>query len=961
MSDLDFSPSPVDPFAPRHLGPSDAERDAMLATVGAASLDELTEQTVPKAIRLGRELDLPAARGENDVLRDLADLASKNDVRRALIGMGYYGCLVPGVILRNVMENPSWYTQYTPYQAEIAQGRLEALFNFQTVVSELTGLELAGASLLDEGTAAAEAMHMVAGRAKSNVWLVSDRVHPHTVDVLRTRAAALDLEVVVTDVQSHDFDRQPASAVLVQYPDTYGRIDDFEQLASRAHAAGAGVVCATDLLALTLLRAPGEWGADAAVGSAQRFGVPLGFGGPHAGFLAAKDAFKRSMPGRIIGLSKDQDGGPALRMAMQTREQHIRRDKATSNICTAQVLLANMAGFYAVYHGPDGLERIARRVRGFARALAHHLSKAGWQIEQGEHFDTLRVGFGKVQAKEAVAAAAAAGFELRPIDADTFGISLDERTTAFEVEALLAALGAKATADEVRALALDEQDLPAPHRRTSTYMEQTVFHDHRSEHAMLRYLKRLESRDLSLVHSMIPLGSCTMKLNATTEMIPVTWSGFADLHPFAPEERAAGYLELIDRLESALAEITGLPAVSLQPNAGSQGEYAGLLAIRGYHRANGEDQRRVCLIPTSAHGTNPASAVMAGMRVVPVRCDEKGNIDLADLTAKADAHANELGALMITYPSTHGVFEDHVREVCEVVHRRGGQVYLDGANMNALVGLCRPGDFGADVCHLNLHKTFCIPHGGGGPGVGPIAAQEHLRPHLPGHRAYAKYVGRPEGAVSSAPFGSAGILPISYAYIAMMGPDGLRLATQTAILSANYMSKRLEGHYDVLYRGRSGRCAHEFILDLRPFEKSAHVTAEDVAKRLMDYGFHAPTMSWPVQGTVMIEPTESEPLAELDRFVDAMIAIRGEIAAIERGEMDAENNPLARAPHTAAQVTSDAWDRPYSRELAAFPAPWNRQFKFWPHVTRIDNGYGDKHLVCTCPTVEEVAGAAAAR
>lgn len=961
MTDRTTTSGPLDPFAPRHIGPTPDEVAAMLATVGAPSMAALIDDTVPPSIRLGRELDLAAPMGESEVLRDMAELAAKNDVRRALIGTGYYGCLVPGVIQRNVLENPAWYTQYTPYQAEIAQGRLEALFNFQTLVADLTGLPLAGASLLDEGTAAAEAMHMVGAGSKSRLWVVSDRVHPQTIDVLETRAKAMDIEVRVVDVFAHDFATEAAAAVLVQYPDTFGRVDDFAALAERAHAVKAGVVCATDLLALTLLREPGAWGADAAVGSAQRFGVPMGFGGPHAGFLATKENHKRSMPGRIIGLSKDADGRPALRMAMQTREQHIRRDKATSNICTAQVLLANMAGFYAAYHGAAGLVRIARRVHGYTAALGELLRDAGWQLEQDPNgvFDTLRAGFGSVVAAEAVARAADAGFELRPIDKDTFGISLDERTDADEVVALLAALGVHATTGEVRARADADQSFGAPHVRTSNFLQQPAFLEHTSEHGMLRYLKRLESRDLSLVHSMIPLGSCTMKLNATTEMIPVTWPGFCDLHPFAPPARAAGYLELIERLNTALAEITGLPAVSLQPNAGSQGEYAGLMAIRGYHRANGDEQRRVCLIPTSAHGTNPASAVMAGMRVVAVKCDERGNIDLADLTAKAEKHSAELGALMITYPSTHGVFEDHVAQVCAVVHEHGGQVYLDGANMNALVGLCRPGDFGADVCHLNLHKTFCIPHGGGGPGVGPIAAMEHLRPHLPGHRAYTTEVGRAEGAVSAAPFGSSGILPISYAYIAMMGAVGLREATEVAILSANYMAKRLETHYSVLYRGRSGRSAHEFILDLRPFEKSAGISAEDVAKRLMDFGFHAPTMSWPVIGTVMIEPTESEPKAELDRFCDAMIAIRGEIAAIEEGRLERENNPLVRAPHTAAQVTSDDWDRPYSREQAAWPAPWTRDYKFWPTVTRIDNGYGDKNLICTCPSVEEVAGAEA--
>ena len=938
-----------DSFPRRHTGSGDDDLAALLAEVGVESLADLVDQTIPPTIRQDRELELPEALGESALLADLRRMADKNRVLRSFLGLGYHACLVPGVIQRNVLENPSWYTQYTPYQAEISQGRLEALLNFQTVVSDLCALPLANASLLDEATAAAEALTMCLALAKSDgAWFLSQRCHPQTLAVVRTRAEARGVQVHVGDPDTFDFASNDVCGALLQYPDTFGRAEDLGALVERIRSTGTRVVVATDLLALMLLKAPGDFGADVAVGSAQRFGVPLGYGGPHAAFLAAREEFKRVLPGRIIGISKDRHGDPALRMAMQTREQHIRRDKATSNICTAQVLLAVMSGTYAVYHGADGLRAIARRVHRLTTALRSLLERGGFEVEPGARFDTLLVTCTKRPAPEVLRTAREAGFNLREVDDRRLGVALDEPTTVEELVAVLGAFGISVVAEEVERAATDS--IPAELRRTGEVLTHPVFHHHRTEHECLRYLKRLESRDLSLVHSMIPLGSCTMKLNATVEMQPVTWPGFCDLHPFAPRDQAEGYAELFARLEQALCEITGFAAISLQPNAGSQGEFAGLLAIRAYHRARGEGHRDVCLIPVSAHGTNPASAIMAGMRVVVVACDDQGNVDLDDLASKAEQHAEKLSAMMITYPSTHGVFETHVREMCEVVHRNGGQVYLDGANLNAQVGLCRPGDYGADVCHLNLHKTFCIPHGGGGPGMGPIGVAEHLVPHLPSHPLAP--VGGDVGPVSAAPWGSALILTISYAYIALMGGPGLREATEFAILNANYMAKRLEGHFDIVYRGKDGRVAHEFILDLRPFEKSAHVTAEDVAKRLMDYGFHAPTLSWPVAGTMMIEPTESESKAELDRLCDALIAIRGEIRAIEDERMDAEDNPLKNAPHTARHVTADRWDHAYSRELAAFPAPWNREFKFWPHVGRVDNGYGDRHLVCTCPPLE---------
>jgi glycine dehydrogenase len=955
---LDLGPS--DPFGPRHTGSGAADRAAQLASLGLSSLEALIDETVPAAIRLRRPLDLPAARSETETLADLHALASQNQTFRSYIGMGYHACHTPGVIQRNVLENPGWYTQYTPYQAEIAQGRLEALLNYQTMVSDLCALPLANASLLDEGTAAAEALSMTLALADKGRqgWFVAENCHPQTIDVVKTRAAVLGLPVHVGDPLQFDFAAHPLAGVLVQYPDTYGDLFDGQALAERVHRSGAKLVVATDLLALCLLRAPGEFGADVAVGSAQRFGVPLGYGGPHAAFLAAREEFKRVLPGRIIGVSKDSRGERALRMAMQTREQHIRRDKATSNICTAQVLLSVMSGFYGVYHGAEGLARIALKVRSLTHALQSLLAQAGFAVSAGPRFDTLVVGPGPESAAAIHARALERRINLRPIDSLRVGLSLDERTGLSDVMALLECFGQRSSLAAIEAAARQTPPLEARFARQSPYLTHPVFKLYRTEHELLRYMKRLESKDLSLVHSMIALGSCTMKLNATSEMVALSWPGIADIHPFVPRDQARGYGELFARLERALCEITGFAAVSLQPNAGSQGEYAGLLTIRAYQRAIGQEHRNVCLIPTSAHGTNPASAVMAGLEVVTVRCDESGNVDLADLRQKAEAHSARLSALMVTYPSTHGVFEEQIGEMCRLIHQHGGQVYLDGANMNAQVGLCRPGDFGADVCHLNLHKTFCIPHGGGGPGMGPIGVAKHLAAHLPGH-AVVQNGGR-EGAVSAAPWGSASILTISYAYIAMMGAEGLRDATAQAILNANYMAKRLEGHFEILYRGAKGRVAHEFIVDLRAFEKSAHVTAEDVAKRLMDYGYHAPTMSWPVAGTIMIEPTESESKAELDRFCDALISIREEIRAIEQGRLPQDDNPLKNAPHPASVVLAAEWKHAYPRDQAAFPAPWTRESKFWPTVGRIDNGYGDRNLVCTCPPLEAYSSEAPA-
>ena len=944
-----------DRFATRHLGPSDSEREEMLDTLGFDSLDALIDEAVPDSIRMDGVLDLPPALSERALLDLARQRAAQNEVFRSYIGMGYSGTVTPPVILRNVLENPGWYTQYTPYQAEIAQGRLEALLNFQTVVSDLTGLPVANASLLDEGTAAAEAMSMFVGasRGKRDLFFVDARCHPQTIAVVRQRAEPQGVRVEVGDWRAFSPGADCAGA-LVQYPNTDGEIEDYSAFADTLHEAGAYLAVATDLLALTLIEAPGVWGADVAVGNSQRFGVPMGYGGPHAAFFACTDEFKRKIPGRIIGVSVDRHGNPALRMALQTREQHIRREKATSNICTAQVLLANVAGFYAVYHGPEGLGAIAQHVHRAASALAEALREAGHEVQTQTFFDTTRVRPSEDTADLLERARTQHRINLRDFADGTVGIALDETVTEMDLRDLAALFGASEPL--ARALRQSDGSYAGLLARETEFLTHPTFREHRSEHEMLRYLKRLENRDLSLVHSMIPLGSCTMKLNATAEMMPITMPGFAALHPFAPKEQAAGYQSVIDELADWLAEITGFAAVSLQPNSGAMGEYTGLLAIRAYHLANGDTDRTVCLIPTSAHGTNPASAVMCGMDVVPVKVDDHGNIDLDDLRAKADKHRDALSALMVTYPSTHGVFETTIREIAEIVHEAGGLVYMDGANMNAMVGLCRPGDFGMDVCHLNLHKTFAIPHGGGGPGMGPIGVNAKLAPFLPGHPVVETGGEQATGPVAAGPYGSALVLLISWAYCAMLGARGLRQSSETAILNANYMAKRLDGHYDVLYRGPGGLSAHEFILDVRPFQ-SAGVGAEDIAKRLIDFGFHAPTMSWPVTGTLMIEPTESESKAELDRFCDAMIAIRTEIQELELGTADAEDNVLKNAPHTAAHVTSDEWTHPYSREQAAYPAGWSRATKFWPSVGRVDNAWGDRNLVCSCPPMEAYAEA----
>jgi glycine dehydrogenase len=934
-------------FLWRHIGPDAQQIRQMLHALGLSSLRELVDKAVPAAIRSSRPLGLGSPCSEQQVLAELRAMAAQNQVWRSFLGMGYSNCLTPPVIQRNILENPGWYTQYTPYQAEIAQGRLEALLNFQTMVIDLTGMEIANASLLDEATAAAEAMSLaytLAGK-QSPVFWVDRGCHPQTIAVVQTRAEPLGIQVRVADPSQLELEN--GFGLLLQYPNTYGEIRDYRELVERAHQRGMVVAVAADLLSLTLLQPPGEWGADIVVGSTQRFGVPLGYGGPHAAYFATREAHKRLLPGRLVGISQDAQGRPALRLALQTREQHIRRDKATSNICTAQVLLAVVASMYAVYHGPRGLRQIAERIHRQAHHLAAAIRQLGYRVGPEYFFDTFWVrAESPAQVGQIQERAAQRRINLRRIDEMTLGISLDEATTAQDLRDLWQIFaGSEEPAWDVEGLGLDaNQSLPPQLLRTTPYLTHPVFNRHHSETELLRYIHRLQSRDLSLVHSMIPLGSCTMKLNATAEMLPMTWPEFAQLHPFVPLEQARGYQTLFAQLEQMLAEITGFAGISLQPNAGSQGEYAGLLAIRRYHQARGESQRQVCLIPTSAHGTNPASAVMAGMQVVSVACDRAGNIDLEDLRAKVEQHRERLAALMITYPSTHGVFEEGIRQICQMIHEAGGQVYMDGANLNAQVGLCRPAELGADVCHLNLHKTFCIPHGGGGPGVGPIAVARHLLPHLPGH----PFLPGCNGPVSAAPWGSASILPIAWAYIRLMGSAGLTLATQVALLNANYIAKRLDPYYPVLYKGPGGWVAHECILDLRPLKKSAGIEVEDVAKRLMDYGFHAPTISWPVPGTMMVEPTESESLEELDRFCEAMIAIRQEIAAIERGEMDPVRNPLKLAPHTAEVVAADHWDRPYPRSLAAYPLPWVKERKFWPSVSRIDNAYGDRHLVCSC-------------
>ncbi|MEV0200576.1 aminomethyl-transferring glycine dehydrogenase [Nonomuraea sp. NPDC050691] len=942
------------PFSTRHIGPSATEQQRMLEAVGFESVADLVAVAVPEAIRAKDRLKLPAAAGETDVITELRALAGRNRVVTSMIGLGYHETITPAVIRRNLLENPGWYTAYTPYQPEISQGRLEALLNFQTVVSDLTGLPVAGASLLDEATAAAEAMTLArrAGKVNSPVFVVDADTLPQTKAVLATRAEPLGIELVEHTLEG---ELPECFGVLVQYPGASGRLRDFRAVAEAAHASGALVVAAADLLALTLVAAPGELGADIAVGSSQRFGVPLGFGGPHAAYMSVREGLQRQMPGRLVGVSVDADGDPAYRLALQTREQHIRREKATSNICTAQVLLAVIAGMYAVYHGPEGLRRIAARTHRHAAALAEALRRGGVEVVHGEFFDTV---LARVPGKagDVVRLAAERGVNLWRADADHVAVACSETTTAGDLERVATAFGEalghdSASLTDLQALVADESldRLPAGLARESGYLGHPVFHTHHSETAMLRYLRKLQDKDIALDRSMIPLGSCTMKLNASTEMEPITWPEFASIHPYAPIEQAAGYVELVETLERWLGEITGYDAVSIQPNAGSQGELAGLLAIRAYHLANGDTGREVCLIPSSAHGTNAASAVMAGMRVVVVACDSEGNVDLADLDAKIGKHRDALAAIMVTYPSTHGVYEEAITEICAKVHDAGGQVYVDGANLNALVGLAKPGEFGADVSHLNLHKTFCIPHGGGGPGVGPVAVRAHLAAYLPGHPLRG---GSPVGPVSAAPYGSAGILPISWAYIRMMGSDGLTAATEQAILSANYLARRLAPHYPVLYTGRGGLVAHECIIDLRQITKETGVTVDDVAKRLIDYGFHAPTMSFPVAGTLMIEPTESEDVAELDRFADAMIAIRGEIAKVASGEYDKTDNPLRNAPHTAEAVAADQWTHPYTRTEAAYPLPSLRDGKYWVPVRRIDQAYGDRNLVCSCPPLE---------
>ena len=932
------------PFVRRHIGPSPEDIEEMVRIAGAQSLDHLIDETIPASIRLKSPLDLPPARSEEAALKDLREIIEQNELRQSLIGMGYASCHMPAVIRRNILENPGWYTAYTPYQAELAQGRLEALLNFQTMVCDLTAMDISNASLLDESTAAAEAMTMAHAIKGGNAFFIADDCHPQTIAVLRTRAAPLGICLIIGPIW--DFTSASVFGALIQYPATDGVIHDLGPLIQRVHAENALAVVATDLLALTMIRPPGEYGSDIVVGSAQRFGVSLGYGGPHAAFLATRDEHKRRMPGRLVGVSRDAEGRSALRLALQTREQHIRREKATSNICTAQVLLAVMASMFAVYHGPEGLKAIAAAIHRMACQLAGALKERDWAVHPGPFFDTIRVWLAGDRADHLLERAVANGVNLRKLDDHAVSLTLDE--TMPDISALLPVFDLPPDSIKSEPIEVIGSGL----KRESGFLRHPVFNNYHTETELLRYIRRLESRDLSLTTSMIPLGSCTMKLNAAAEMLPVTWEKVANIHPFAPLNQVKGYQELFRQLKAWLAEITGLAAVSLQPNAGSQGEYGGLLVIRAYHHSHGENDRNICLIPTSAHGTNPASAAMAGMQVVPVACDASGNIDRADLDRKLSEHAGALAALMITYPSTHGVFEESIEEACAKAHAAGALVYMDGANMNAQVGLCRPGDIGADVCHLNLHKTFCIPHGGGGPGVGPICVTERLAPFLPGHSVVS--VGGPHsiGEISEAPWGSASILVIPWMFIAMMGADGLREATKVAILNANYIASRLAPYFPVLYTGRNSRVAHECILDFRDWRNRAGIEVEDIAKRLMDYGFHAPTMSWPVPGTLMIEPTESESKVELDRFCDAMIAIYGELSSIERDELSRTDNPLKFAPHTATAVTSDSWSHAYSRERAAYPAPWLREHKFWPAVARVDNVYGDRNLFCSCPSVE---------
>ena len=949
----------TDQFASRHIGPDALEINEMLGTLGCTDLDTLISEAIPPSIRTERALELIAPGGveglsENDALNEIKAIANRNECWRSMIGMGYHGTITPSVILRTVLENPCWYTQYTPYQAELSQGRLEALLNFQTMVSDLTGLPICGASLLDEGTAAAEAMMMCVAqhRHKRTAFFVAADCHPQTIEVIRTRAGGLGVDVVVDEIDSFDPESREWAGILVQYPNTSGAIHDHADLAARAAASGALVVAAADPLALCLLVSPGEWGADIAVGSTQRFGIPMGFGGPHAAYLSCKESLVRKMPGRLIGVSKDGQGNTALRMAIQTREQHIRRDKATSNICTAQVLLAIGASMYGVYHGPEGLRAIASRVHRMTSALCSGLDALGHDTGGDPFFDTLKVGLADgCDAESIIDAAARKRINLRRYEDGSIGLSLDETTGSNDLQDLLEVFttGTGRDTPELEDIATDVRPF-GELERSSGYMTHPVFNSHRSETELLRYITNLQSRDLSLAHSMIPLGSCTMKLNAASEMLPITWPEFANIHPFAPTEQARGYHDLFEQLESWLSEVTGFDAVSLQPNAGSQGEYAGLMVIAAHHAARGEANRTKCIIPLSAHGTNPASAVIAGMEVVPVKCTEQGDIDVEDLRSQIDKCGDELAAIMITYPSTHGVFEDDVKEICDLVHQAGGMVYMDGANMNAQVGLARPAEIGADVCHLNLHKTFCIPHGGGGPGMGPIGVTSTLAPYLPTHPVSAPAASGDLsiGPISAAPYGSPMILPISWMYIACMGGSGLKRASEIAILSANYMARRLEEHYTILYRNDNDRCAHEFILDCRCFDKSAGIKIDDIAKRLMDYSFHAPTMSWPVPGTLMIEPTESESKAELDRFCDALISIRQEIRDIEEGRADPKDNVLHNAPHTMGMIGSDEWTHPYTRTQAAWPVSWLRQNKFWTHVARVDNPYGDRNLACSC-------------
>ncbi len=950
MTELLQSLSTQNEFVGRHNGPKLSDQQKMLEAINAVSLDALISETVPANIRLEQPMTLAEAKSEADMLAAMKQFAKQNQVKRTFIGQGYYNTFTPNVILRNVLENPGWYTAYTPYQPEISQGRLESLLNFQQMVIDLTGMEIANASLLDEATAAAEAMTLCkrAGKSKSNVFFVADDVYPQTIEVVKTRAKFIGFEVLVGSLES--LPEQDVFGALVQYPSTTGEVRDLTDIIAKAQANKTLVTVATDLLASTLLKPAGEMGADVAIGSAQRFGVPMGYGGPHAAFMATRDKHKRTMPGRVIGVSIDAKGNQALRMAMQTREQHIRREKATSNICTAQALLANMASFYAVYHGAEGLRTIARRTHHMTAILAAGLTKGGFELAHNSFFDTITINTGE-KTQDLYTKALAADINLRVLPGK-LGISLDETTTVADVEALFAVFGVK---EDVAALSTEIAGnefaaIPEALRRTSVYLTHPVFNTYHSETQMMRYLKQLENKDFSLTHGMIPLGSCTMKLNAAAEMIPITWPEFGSIHPFAPAEQAAGYAALAKDLKEKLCEITGYDAFSLQPNSGASGEYAGLIAIQRYHESRGEGHRNVCLIPSSAHGTNPATASMVSMKVVVVKCDDEGNIDIDDLAAKIEKHKDNLSSIMITYPSTHGVYEEKVKEVCEMVHAAGGQVYLDGANMNAQVGLTSPGFIGSDVSHLNLHKTFCIPHGGGGPGMGPIGVKSHLAPFLPGH--IENGVEGEDFAVSAADFGSASILPISWAYIAMMGEAGLSNATKVAILNANYVMERLRPHYPVLYRGKNGRVAHECIIDIRPLKEETGISEEDIAKRLMDYGFHAPTMSFPVAGTLMVEPTESEDLAELNRFCDAMISIREEMTKVKNGEWPLENNPLVNAPHTQVDLSAEEWDRPYSRELGCFPSKATKSWKYWPTVNRVDNVYGDRNLICSCPSID---------